>query len=381
MIAPTPFFSDRGCHVRIYEEATALLKKGHEVKICTYHLGKDMPKIPTIRTINIAWYKKVSAGASFHKIYIDVLLFFLVMHTARRYKPDVIYAHLHEGAFLGKVVSKIFGIPLFFDYQGSLVGEMLDHNFIKKGSLLYKIFNKLENYVNKSADVIFTSSSVAYEKLQKRLKHKTRIVLLIDGVDVRQFKPYKLDIKYPKISIPNKCIKVVYLGLLNKYQGIDKLLDIIRIIYNYRDDIHFIIMGYPNVEFYKKRCVHLEIDSITHFIGRIPYLEAAKYLSYGDIAISPKLSKTEANGKLLDYMACGLPTITFDSPVNREVLGDYGIYAKWNDATSFANCIATLADNKELRMDLSKKLRDRVIQNFTWENQIEIIEEWLNKLA
>ena len=29
MIAPTPFFADRGCHTRIYGEITALQRLGH----------------------------------------------------------------------------------------------------------------------------------------------------------------------------------------------------------------------------------------------------------------------------------------------------------------------------------------------------------------
>ena len=35
MIAPTPFFSDRGCHVRILEEARALQRAGAAVTIGT----------------------------------------------------------------------------------------------------------------------------------------------------------------------------------------------------------------------------------------------------------------------------------------------------------------------------------------------------------
>ena len=48
MLAPTPYFADRGCHVRIYEEARALIGLGHEVRIVTYHLGRDMAGIPTV---------------------------------------------------------------------------------------------------------------------------------------------------------------------------------------------------------------------------------------------------------------------------------------------------------------------------------------------
>ena len=35
MIAPTPFFADRGCHVRILEEVRILTKLGHQVFKCS----------------------------------------------------------------------------------------------------------------------------------------------------------------------------------------------------------------------------------------------------------------------------------------------------------------------------------------------------------
>ena len=40
-IAPTSFFADYGCHVRILEEARALQRRGHRVTVCTYHSGRD----------------------------------------------------------------------------------------------------------------------------------------------------------------------------------------------------------------------------------------------------------------------------------------------------------------------------------------------------
>ena len=76
MVAPTPYFSDRGCHVRIFEEARALRALGHNVSICTYHLGRDQDGVPTYRTLRVPWYSKQSAGPSWHKPYLDILLFF-----------------------------------------------------------------------------------------------------------------------------------------------------------------------------------------------------------------------------------------------------------------------------------------------------------------
>ena len=53
MIAPTSFFSDYGCHVRIYEEAKILQKLGHRVTIVTYYNGKDVPGLDIRRTLPI----------------------------------------------------------------------------------------------------------------------------------------------------------------------------------------------------------------------------------------------------------------------------------------------------------------------------------------
>lgn len=38
-IAPTPFFADRGCYMRILGEIQALQRWGHEVPLVTYHPG------------------------------------------------------------------------------------------------------------------------------------------------------------------------------------------------------------------------------------------------------------------------------------------------------------------------------------------------------
>ena len=122
MIAPTPFFADRGCHVRIYEEARALQAMGCQVEVCTYHLGDDRPGLTTHRTLRVPWYKKLSAGPSWHKLYLDVLLLFKAWSVAHKLRPDVIHGHLHEGAAIGWVVGKLAGVPVVADFQGSLSG-------------------------------------------------------------------------------------------------------------------------------------------------------------------------------------------------------------------------------------------------------------------
>ncbi|MBP1729182.1 MAG: glycosyltransferase, YqgM-like family, partial [Deltaproteobacteria bacterium] len=82
MLAPTPFFADRGCHVRILEEARILAALGQRVEIVTYHIGRDLPGIITRRIPAIPWYRKLEAGPSWHKPYLDILLFCKALSVA-----------------------------------------------------------------------------------------------------------------------------------------------------------------------------------------------------------------------------------------------------------------------------------------------------------
>ena len=118
-----------------------------------------MPDIPTIRIPHIPWYSKLEAGPSWHKLYLDLLLFFKAAMLIPDFRPDLIHAHLHEGAFIGYFLKKLSGVPLVLDYQGSLTGECIDHGFFSATSRAAAVFRGIERMIHGFADRIITSSS------------------------------------------------------------------------------------------------------------------------------------------------------------------------------------------------------------------------------
>jgi glycosyltransferase involved in cell wall biosynthesis len=100
----------------------------------------------------------------------------------------------------------------------------------------------------------------------------------------------------------------------------------------------------------------------------------------GDIAVSPKLSTTEANGKLLNYMACGLPCVVFANEINRELLGDCGVYVEKREAESFAFGVEQLLGNSDCRTDLASRSRVLAEQNHSWNARIVKLEKIYNHL-
>jgi glycosyltransferase involved in cell wall biosynthesis len=370
MIAPTPFFIDRGCHIKILEELKALSKRGIKVVLVTYHLGRNIPGFEIRRIIKIPWYRKVDAGPSFQKYYLDLLLCFKALVVALKFKPDVIHAHLHEGVFVGKFVKFFIRKPILADYQGSMVAEMLDHGFIKKDSFAFKFNRFLENMINKWPDIVIFSSRQSKENFLENFPMSPEKVLsFMEGTNTEFFHPgYDVENLRKSLRLPENKKIVIYLGILTNYQGVDLLIrSIPEVIKRYRD-VHFLIVGFPDVEYYADMAKKLGVNSSVTFTGRVPYEDSPRYLNLADIAVSLKVSLTEANGKLFGYMAIGLPVVVFDSEINREILGDTGLYAKFADIDSFVEKLVYLLENKDTAKELGQLARQRILDNFTWDN-------------
>ena len=140
---------------------------------------------------------------------------------------------------------------------------------------------------------------------------------------------------------------IIFVGVLTEYQGIDLLLETVPYVVQKVPESKFLIVGYPNEQHYRQTARDLGVEAWVHFTGKISYEDVPRYLSLADIAVSPKLSATEANLKLFTYMAMGLPTVVFDNPINREILGDVGVYAEMVNSKALADALIRVLTNKE----------------------------------
>jgi len=377
MIAPTSFFADYGCHVRIYEEAHILQQLGHEVTIVTYRNGKDVPGLDIRRTLPIPWRQHYEVGSSRHKIAFDLLLGLKTTQLLLRRRYDVIHAHLHEGALIALILGRLFRLPVVFDFQGSLTEEMIDHKFLRRDSRFYQILRRLEEWIDTRSPIIFPSSSEGRRILIEQFRCGVEQVrTLSDRVDTDVFQPAShypretIQAQRAQLGIPPEAKVIVYLGLLAEYQGTGLLLEAMQRILQQRSDVYLLLMGFPGIDIYRQKAISLGIQDNVCFTGRVAYREAApRYLALGDVAVAPKLSLTESAGKLLNYMAVGLPTVAFDTPVAREYLGLHGLLAERGNVQSLAEKVLIALESPEL----GTPLRQRAVQQFSWRSAGEAI--------
>lgn len=373
MVAPTSFFGDYGGHIRILEETLALQALGHQVTIVTYYKGNDVPGLDIRRTAALPWRAQYEVGSSRHKLAFDLYLAAKALRVGLEVRPDVIHGHMHEGALIGGLLAKWLRVPLVFDYQGSLTGEMVDHGFLNPQGWIYAWARRLERFIDRGLpQAILTSSLRARHSLENDFGVRPeRIYPLPDCVDLDRFCPdyYSEEAKAAlreRLGIPPGRPIVAYLGLLANYQGTGHLLEAAAHLQQAGEDVHFLIMGYPGVDGYRTLARDLGVAGRVTLTGRIPYTEAPCYLSLGDVAVSPKLSATEGSGKVLNYMAMAQPVVAYDTSVHREYLGEWGVYAPAGDVAGLAARIGELLQDPERRRGLGQQLRQRAAEKYSW---------------
>ena len=189
---------------------------------------------------------------------------------------------------------------------------------------------------------------------------------LPDGVDTTVFRPgLPVDELRRALGLTGRRI-VVYLGVLTPHQGIDDLIAAWSTVAIRVPDAHLLLMGYPNEARYQDAVVRTGLARSVTVTGRVDYRDAPRYLALGDVAVSAKRSTTEANGKLLNYMAMGLPTVSYDQPVAREILGPPGVLVPSGDTAALAAACIGLLESSSDRKWRGEQLRERAVTAFDW---------------
>jgi glycosyltransferase involved in cell wall biosynthesis len=360
---PNPFFIDRGGVIRVYQEIKSVVPYGIRVHVVCYHLGRNVPEATIHRIPYVPMYRRLSSGANIHRLYLDLLLMLKVYRVGVRIRPDIIHAHLHEGVFASLPLKRKYATPLLFDAQGSMTAEMRAHGFA-----LAPLFFRLERYLCRSADCIIGSSSSLLQHMKDRfgipadiLRHFRDAVdtePLLHGAPRQHWRG--------KYSIPIDAPVVVSVGLLNRVQGTDLLIETAARVQAKRPDVRFLVGGFPDEKAWSRNALGRGVRNM-HFTGRIEYGQVREFLSSGTVAVSTKRPGSyEGNGKLLDYMTAGLPVVAFDTAANRELLGEHGRYAVLEDCDGFAGAIIDQLEKPSEARRRGELLRSRVEREFSW---------------
>lgn len=364
---------------RVWMECRALIEADYDVSVICPR-GEGDPPHQIIDGVEIHKYRPApqasgAAGFALEFAYCWAQTARLLSRIARRRRIDAIQACNPPDTYWALAWPfKWRGTKFVFD-QHDLCPEVYSSRFADPSEKLIKGLLFLERMTYRVADhVISTNESfktIAQERGNRAADEVTvvrsgpKAAAMTRGEPVTELKKGR---KY----------MCCYLGIMGPQDGVENVLYAVDELVNQRgrNDIQFALLGFGDCyDDLRALSSELGLDQHVTFTGRADDAMITRYLSTADLGLSPD-PKNEMNdlctmNKTLEYMAFGLPVVTFDLQETRVSAGDAAWYATPNEVTSFADGIEELLEDELRRRAMGQSGRRRIEENLSWEYSAE----------
>jgi glycosyltransferase involved in cell wall biosynthesis len=253
--------------------------------------------------------------------------------------------------FLIARLFKLFGKKFVYD-QHDLCPELYHSKFERQGGV-YRTLLFLERQSYRGADLVI-STNQSYRDIARERGGITdkRSVIVRNGVDIGRFHR-----KIPRPELKRQfAYMAVYLGIMGKQDGVDRVVRAAHhIVHTFgRQDVLFVMIG-------KGECWHelqrlseeLKVAAVVQFVGHVPDDLLIDYLSTADVCLAPdppdRMNQLSTMTKIMEYMACQRPIVSFDLLETRRSAGDAAVYVEKEDPKMFAGALLELLDDQARR--------------------------------
>lgn len=373
---PVPF--DR----RVWMESLALRDAGYRVTVVSPQPPSDPEPNRTIEGIRVRRYPMPAPTAS--KLSFVREFAYCYRQTARivrRIWEEERFDALHScnppdtfWAIARRYRRK--GAKFVFDHH-DLCPELYESKFRRRDAL-HRALLWLERRQFATADrVIATNESYRRVAIERGGVDPERVAVVRSGPMIERFQPVPED---PDLRRGRRHL-VVYLGVMGPQDGVDYALRAVRhLVDSGFEDAAFTFIGsgdeFDELVGLARR---LDLDDWVRFTGRIPDDELMVHLSTADLGLAPDpknpLNDVSTMNKIVEYMAVGLPVVSFDLVESRRSAADAAVYVPDDDERGMARAISELLEDPVRRRRMAEVGRRRVLEELAWDHSREVLVE------
>lgn len=379
MVAPTPFPGNRGTPSRILDMSQGLARLGHEVHVVSYHLKTQTPTdgIAIHRIPNIPTYKRMGPGPSFQKLLLlDPLLALEVLKISKKIDFDIIHGHSYEGFLAALGTARIRKKKLIYDAHSTLAGELPSYGFVN----IKSVVTYLDARVPRWSDYVIAVSDTLKEFLIGQGVRPEKISVIPTGVNIEQFEGHDPNWVRTHYKVPRDARIVMYTGSLANFQGVDYLIEAMKIVFsNYKDVVLFLV-GNSNEQKYREMCSEGGIADKVIITGERPFEEIPLFLAAADVLVSPRTECPGIPQKLSNYMAAGKAIVSFAGSAKLLQHEKNGVVVENGNLIEMAQGIGKLLDDTALRRTLGENAKQSLIGKYDWDSLAKRVEAVYVKL-
>lgn len=380
VLAPHPFYIDRGTPIDVDILVRALCELGHEVHLATLHAGedRDYPGLTIHRIEEPKGVGMPAPGFSGAKLKCDARLYALAKKLVRELKPDVIHAG-EEAVFMARWFKMTRGIPYVYDMDSSIAQQMVEQmGFLKPFAWFFHAF---EGIGVKGAVACAPVCHALADVARKQGARRQVTLHDISQLDVDALRPTGW--LREQEGIAESSTLVVYCGNLQTYQGVDLLIEGMKEALESGADVDAVIAGgeEDQIQAYRAKAEALGIADRIHLIGRWPAAKLGELLIEADILTAPRTKGVNTPQKVFPYLHTGRAVLVTDLPTHSQILSQDVCRLAPADAAGFGRAIAELAGDEALRRKLGTAGRLFAEKEHTYPAHKRRVAELYTKVA
>ena len=273
----------------------------------------------------------------------DLQFYFRYKKLLKQITPDVIYSFMGE-MNLFSYWCKPKNTKLIWGFRSS------NKDLTKYGKVSQFLFYLQKKY-SKKIDKIITNSNSSLEYHKKVGFNMDKAIVIYNGIDTKRFQKQTTDFK-KKYNLKTPTIAMV--ARVDYVKGYDVFCNAILDF-----DYEFIAIGKGEMDCKKVR-----------FLGPFEKIEQV----YNGIEVLVSASRSEGfSNSIAEAMACETPCIVTDVGDSKYIVGDTGIVINPNSAEELQKAIKQIFTFD--LVDLGKKSRKRIVDNFSIDKMVKKTEE------
>lgn len=365
LVAPQPFYADRGTPIAVRQVLEALSHLAYGVDVLTYPLGRT-PQIDGVRVFrgpNPFRIRSVPVGFSCRKLVLDACLFLKVWRRLRRERYAFIHA-VEEAAFPAVILGRLKSIPVIYDMQSSLPEQMTSHRIFR--GPLQVLLRSCERWLLRHADVVVSSTGLA-ERV-RRLAPRARVrEWRFPGLLPTARRDEVIALR-AALGIPAAAPVVLYSGTFEAYQGLEQLLAAVPVVLSDVPDALFLLLGADGNG--SGSALHAGADlrerGIVRLLQRQPRESIPSFLAMADVLVSPRAYGDNLPLKIFDYLAAGRPIVATDIPGHRALLSARQAVLVKPNAVDLGMAISNVLRDSTRAVQLGAAARSYAETNLGW---------------
>ena len=296
--------------------------------------------------------RKNSIQRAFRYVLVNIVQYIKGSHAK---DIDLIYAGSTpptQGMLCG-LVKKRLRVPFVYNLQDIFPDSLVNAKMTKKGSIVWKIGRKIEDFTYRNADKIIVISEDFKHNIMEKGVAENKIVVIPNWVNTDKVYPVnrKDNILFDRYNLDRSKFYICYSGNLGHSQNLELLIKVAEEIQINMPDVIFVLIGEGAAKEELELLVRKKKLENIVILPFQPYKDIAHVFSLGDVGLiisKPGIGESSVPSKTWGIMAAKRPILaSFDkkSRLMKTIeITQAGIGADAGSVTELIDAIKQLRD-------------------------------------